>query len=91
MLKLNAIENWKFASRCQIASGLYGPLGLVHTVHNSIGDFSPPGKCNRVNDMQKTQNCLLLKSDSILLCASSLIYIRQKHKIANKFASVNQA
>jgi hypothetical protein len=23
--KLNVIENWKFASRCQIASGLYGP------------------------------------------------------------------
>ena len=25
LLKLNVIENWKFASRCQIASGLYGP------------------------------------------------------------------
>jgi hypothetical protein len=25
ILKLNVIENWKFASRCQIASGLYGP------------------------------------------------------------------
>ena len=26
ILKLNVIENGKFASRCQIASGLYGPL-----------------------------------------------------------------
>jgi hypothetical protein len=30
----NVIENWKFASRCQIASGLCGPLGslLLHSV-----------------------------------------------------------
>jgi hypothetical protein len=57
---------------------------------NSVGDFSPPGKCDRMNDMQKTC-CSLLKSDSIFLCASSLICIRQKHKIADKIASVNQA
>ena len=28
-------------------------LSQVHT-SNSVGDFSPPGKCDRINDMQKT-------------------------------------
>ena len=51
--------------------------------------FSPPGKCDRMNDMKMTKNCSLLKSDSILLSASSLICIR--HKIADKIACVNQA
>jgi hypothetical protein len=60
-------------------------LSLVHAI-NSVGDFSSPGKCDRLNDMQKTWNCLLLKSDSILLCATSLVYIRQKHKIADQVA-----
>ena len=78
-------------SEANIFVTLEGPaLSLVHT-SNSVGDFSPPGKCDRMNDMQKTWNCSLLKSDSILLCASSLICIRQKHKIADKIASVNRA
>jgi hypothetical protein len=59
-------------------------LSLVHTA-NSVGDFSPRGKWDRMNDMQKEKRLC------ILLCASSLIYIRQKHKIADKIASVNQA
>ena len=54
------------------------------------GTRLPPGKCDRMNDMQTTENCLLLKCDSILLCASSLICIRQKHKIADKIAGVNK-
>ena len=63
----------------------------MQVVH-SVGDFSPPGKCDRMNDMQLfTCNCLLLKNDSILLCASSLICIRQKYKIADRIASANQA
>jgi hypothetical protein len=28
-------------------------LSLVHTT-DSVDDFSPPGKCDRMNDMQKT-------------------------------------
>jgi hypothetical protein len=32
-----------------------------------------------------------MKNDSILLCARSLICILQKHKIADKIASVNQS
>ena len=69
-----------------INTSIASTVSLVHT-SNSVGDYSPPGKCDRMNDMQKTQNCLLLKSDSILLsllCASSLICIRQKHKISVK-------
>ena len=41
-------------------------------------DFSPPGKCDGMNDMHKDLEFLLQKSDSILLCASLLIRIRQK-------------
>jgi hypothetical protein len=33
IVKLNVIENWKFASRCRIASGLYGPLKNVKLFH----------------------------------------------------------
>jgi hypothetical protein len=28
-------------------------LSLIHT-SNSVDEFSPPGKCDRMNDMQKT-------------------------------------
>jgi hypothetical protein len=43
----------------------------------------------------RTNTCLsytsAVPSYSVLLCASSLICIRQKHKIADKIAGVNQA
>jgi hypothetical protein len=31
-------------------------LILIHT-SNSVGHVSPSGKCNRMNDIQKTYNC----------------------------------
>jgi hypothetical protein len=45
-----------------------------------------------MSDMQNTWTCAHSKGDSILLCASSLIRIRQKEKIpaVEKIASVNQ-
>jgi hypothetical protein len=41
-------------------------VGLVHTSNSGDADPSLPGKCDRMND-------ILLKSDSIISCASSLI------------------
>jgi hypothetical protein len=65
----------------------------ITQVVNSVGDFSPPGKTVWSNEWhaKDLELFILLKSESILLWASSPICIRQKHKIADKIASVNQA
>ena len=67
-------------------------ISPVHTgdsVGDSVGDFSP-GKCDQMNDMQKLRIVHFWKATLSVLYASSLIWIRQKHKIANKIACMNQ-
>jgi hypothetical protein len=46
-LKLNVIGNWKFASRCQIASGLYGPSHVQFLLR-----FSSSDGCERVDKLE---------------------------------------
>jgi hypothetical protein len=71
-------------------SGVGVMLDLVHT-GNSVGDFSPSGKCDRLNDMQKTYNCLFLKSDSILCVRVHSFASVKNTKSPRKIAGMNQA
>jgi hypothetical protein len=68
----------------QYAAGIPGFNVLVSHLRSQYHYPSSGYWLNLVHDMQRTWNCLLLKSDSILLCGSSLVCIRQKHKIADK-------
>jgi hypothetical protein len=57
---------------------------MVHT-GDSLGDFSPPGKCDGMNDMQKTSNCCTSEK-RLYTFVCEFICILQKHKIADKIA-----
>jgi hypothetical protein len=62
-------------------------FSIYDNKYKVIGDFSPPGKCDRMNNMQKTLEFVYFLKATLYLCGSSLICIGQKYKIADKIAS----